>query len=310
MLPRFLARRRTGVPEGFDEQVVWMMGSPRSGNTWLLWLLADHPSIVPINEPLIGFYLGPFMSDLPGMRPRDMDLGNFTLRRAQRDKASQFFAEEFADVWVPGLARMLRERFLAHAVRRPARVALGETIVMVKEPNGSQSADVLLRAMPSSRLLFLLRDGRDVVDSDLAANLAGSWVSELFAGTGGVAEEDREGFVLQSARKWVLRTQVIREAYAAHAGPKLLVRYEDLRADTAAQLTKLLAWLELSVDDHELQAMIDRHAFETIPETERGPGLFRRSAAPGQWRENLRPAEQAIAEEEMGPLLRELGYDA
>ncbi|MCW2990501.1 MAG: sulfotransferase, partial [Solirubrobacterales bacterium] len=251
MSPRALLsrRRHRAVDASFDERVVWLLGSPRSGSTWLLYLLAEHRAILPVNEPLIGFYLGPFMSDLPAMSAKDMDLDNFTLRRVHREKRPHFFAEEFADVWLPGLARMLRERFHAQAVRHPVGVPLEETFVVVKEPNGSQSADVLMRAMPGSRLLFLLRDGRDVVDSELAANVKGSWVAGQFEGSSGVGEGQRLDFVVQSARKWVWRTQVVREAYAAHDGPKLMLRYEDLRADPFAQLSVLFAWLGLDVGD-------------------------------------------------------------
>jgi hypothetical protein len=306
-----LARRPSGaVAESFDDRVVWLLGSPRSGSTWLLYLLADHRAVVPVNEPLIGWYLGPFMSDLPAMSARGLDAGNFTLRRVHRDKRPHFFAEEFADVWVPSLGRMLRERFHAHAVRYPADVALRDSLVVVKEPNGSQSADVLLRAMPRSRLLFLLRDGRDVVDSELAANLAGSWVSASFPGATGVREEERLEFVLQSARKWRWRTEVVRQAYADHRGPKLLLRYEDVRADPVPQLATLFAWLGLEASREELQAMAERHAFEAVPEEQRGADRFYRAASPGQWQQNLTEAEQQLLAEELGPTLRELGYDA
>src|SRR3954466_15243190 len=44
-----------------ESRLVWVFGSPRSGSTWLLRLLAEHESVVPVDEPLIGSYLGPFM---------------------------------------------------------------------------------------------------------------------------------------------------------------------------------------------------------------------------------------------------------
>jgi hypothetical protein len=295
---------------GFESRLVWVLGSPRSGSTWLLQLLGEHDAIVPINEPQIGWYLGPFLSDLPGWSADQLDSSNFTMTRVQRNRRDQFFAAEFADVWRPSLGRMMRERFLWHAARYPANVPLARTVVVVKEPNGSQSADVFMSALPNARFLFLLRDGRDIVDSELAANLKGSWVSRQFAGAEGISDTDRREFIVQSGHKWLWRTEVVQEAYRAHPGPKRLLRYEDLRSDPATHVRSLLEWLELEVDQSQLAASIERHAFERVPEQARGPNAFVRSASPGLWRENLSADEQAVLEGVIGPKLRELGYDA
>jgi Sulfotransferase family len=306
---RGIARRRgIRVPQDFETRLVWVFGSPRSGSTWLLQLLGDHEAIVPINEPLIGWYLGPFMCDLPAMSAEQLDTSNFTLRRIQKGNRPSFFAEEFADVWMPGLATMMRERFHAHAARYPAARPLSRTWVVIKEPNGSQSADLIMRALPRSRLLFLLRDGRDVVDSELAANSKGSWVGREFPGSAGV--DDRVEFVVQSAKKWLWRTEVVEAAYAAHHGPKHMVRYEDLRADPTTHMRRLFDWLEVDIGDSELAAMIEKRAFEALPSEVRGPDQFFRAAKPGGWRDNLNGAEQEALERVIGPKLRELGYDA
>jgi hypothetical protein len=176
--PRAALRRRyeeiTRQVDRFERNIVWVVGSPRSGSTWLLKLLKDHPAVVPVNEPLIGWHLGPFMSDLPGADASRLVLSNALLGRTRTGDRSWFFAEEFRSTWQPALGRMLRERLYEHARQYPADVPRDRTRVVIKEPNGSQSSDMIMAALPSSRLLFLLRDGRDVVDSDLAANLQGA----------------------------------------------------------------------------------------------------------------------------------------
>ncbi|MEA2442591.1 MAG: hypothetical protein QOH76_4015 [Thermoleophilaceae bacterium] len=295
--------------ENFESQLVWIFGSPRSGSTWLLQLLGDHETVVPINEPLIGWYFGPFMCDLPGIDPRQLDSNNFTLRRVHQDKRPSFFAEEFEDVWRPGIARLMLERFHAHARRHPPEAGLESALVVIKEPNGSQSADVISRALPHSRFVFLLRDGRDVVDSELAANLQGSWITREFPGSRGVAPGERLEFVVQSAKKWLWRTEVVEAALAAHPGPKYLIRYEELRSAPEVHLRQLFDWLELTVSDDELVAMVERRSFEALPPEARGPKQFFRAAAPGGWRENLSEEEQSALEEVIGPKLRALGYD-
>jgi hypothetical protein len=293
----------------FESQLLWIFGSPRSGSTWLLQLLGKHEAVVPINEPQIGWYLGPFLSDLPGVDAAELELGNFTLQRAESEKAGSFFSREFTDVWAPALGNLMLERFRAHAVRYPADVPLSRTVVAIKEPSGSQAADLLMTALPRSRFVFLLRDGRDVVDSELAANLRGAWLSEKVSGVVGIEEDERVEFVEQSAYKWLRRTEVVQEAYRAHPGPKHLIRYEDLRSDPTAQMRSLLEWLGLEVDEARLAIWIERHAFERVPAGARGPQAFHRAASPGMWRENLSAEEQTIVEAIVGPKVRELGYD-
>ena len=301
--------RERRARRGFESRLIWLFGSPRSGSSWLLQLLASHPAVVQVNEPLIGSYLGPILSDSTNVNPADLDLSNFTLLRAERDKPESFFSTEYRDAWAPALGKLLVERFLAQALENPSEVPASRTIVVVKEPNGSQSADVLTSAVPRARLLFLLRDGRDVVDSELAANLEGGWLSKAIPGVRGIAEDERVEFVRRSAYKWLWRTEVVQEAYSAHAGPKHLIRYEDLLADPAAQMKSLFEWIGLEIEDSQLASWIDQRSLEQVPAEARGPQGFFRAARPGMWRENLTDEEQAVVEAIIGPKVRELGYD-
>jgi Sulfotransferase family len=306
------ARRRVAarVDRDFESRLVWLLGSPRSGSTWLMRLLASHEAVIPFNEPQIGTYLSPFMCDLPGMHAQDFDASNFTLRRIQAGGKFQFFSDEFEDVWLPSLGKLMRERFLAHALRYPAKAPLSRTFMAIKEPNGSQSADLIMPALPRSRFLFLLRDGRDVVDSELAANVEGSWVGTVFPGVRGVTSAERLSFVSQSAHKWLWRTSVVQEAYAAHRGPKLLVRYEHLRSEPQDRLREIFDWIGLTMPDAELRELVEKLSFERIPERSRGPKEFSRAATPGHWQQSLSEDEQGAVLQVIAPKLRELGYEA
>src|SRR5918994_6417073 len=246
-----------------ESRMVWLFGSPRSGSTWLLRMLAKQPRIVPINEPLIGYHLSPFLANDLGYRAEDLDLDTFTHRRAIGDDTDRFFAEAFSDVWVPALGRLLNERFAAHL----ARLVEGppdDKIVVVKEPNGSQSADVIMRAQPRAGLLFLLRDGRDVVDSALASNLVGSWGPSLVGHMHGVEEAGRLDFVTRFAYQWLWQTEVVQLAFARHQGPKHMLRYEDLLREPHRHVGELFEWVGLPLEDAEVEALVDQFAFDRI----------------------------------------------
>lgn len=271
--------------------------------------LAGHPAVIPVNEPLIGQHLGPFFADEPGIRARDLDSSNFTPSRYLSGAGQYFFAAEFRDAWAPQLGSMIRARFHAHASARGGSVPASERFIVLKEPHGSQAADVIMESLPSSRLLFLLRDGRDVVDSELAAAAKDSWLGEVFPVVAGIDPSERLAFVEQAAYKWLWRTEVVEQAYAAHQGPKILLRYEDMLAAPAINLRRVFDWLGLQISESELEALVADQSFERLPAEHRGPGKIFRAATPGLWRENLSDEEQAVVDRVIGSKLRDLGYD-
>jgi Sulfotransferase family len=283
-----------------ERKLVWMMGSPRSGSTWLMYLLEEPPRVAVLQEPLIGLHLGLFASYIvengegtlaAGLRMRDL-----------RDDDRYFFSERHRSDWAPALRKLVLRGLAPHAPRR-------SRYLVVQEPNGSEGADLLMAVLPRSHLLFLLRDGRDVVDSVLDAYAPGSWLDDAF----GVAQQldgpARRRLIEREAQRWVARTEITCRAFEQHPpARRLLVRYEDLLADTPKELRSIYSWLGLTVPG-DLQQRVDERAFSALPDTARGPGKFQRAATPGLWRENLAPDEQALCEKVMGPTLRTMGYE-
>jgi hypothetical protein len=303
-----LARHGLGPGAGFESRLVWIFGSPRSGSTWLLQTLGDLPAVVPINEPLIGEYLGNIVCDYRGVNIADLDVSNFTFERQRRHVDSQFFSEHSRATWSPLLGKLIKTRFLAHAAEHAPSQPLSKMTVLVKEPNGSQAADLILDAVPRSRVLFLLRDGRDVVDSELAAMAPGGWLSQEFEGISPFDDRDRLDFVVRSASRWLWRTEVVEQVMRRQPRQNLTVKYEELLAAPLDGFRRIAGWLGLDVSDGELQRTVDEHSFERLPADWRGPEKFYRAAQPGLWREHLSDAEQAAVEDVIGAKLRQLGY--
>jgi Sulfotransferase family len=270
-------------------------------------MAGQHPSVMTMNEPTIGYHLSPFLSNEPGYRAEDLDLSTFTIRRVMEDDPERFFAEKYADVWLPGLRRLLNDRLLAHLEREVGGTAPPDALLLVKEPNGSQSADVIMSAQPTARLLFLLRDGRDVVDSELASFVVGGWQERSFTHMRGIGEAGRLDFVIRSAYQWLWRTEVVEAAFAEHRGPKHMLRYEDLLREPERHLGELFEWLGVPLERTDVAAVADREAFERL--SVRGVNRQNRFATPGAWRQNLRPDERAAMAGILRGKLRELGYD-
>jgi Sulfotransferase domain len=159
----------------------------------------------------------------------------------------------------------------------------------------------LLEALPESRVIFLVRDPRDVVSSWLDGSRSGGWHQENMARKNprrtSRTDENPDRFVKGLASHYAKNVGKAADAYEAHQGPKVLVRYEELRADTLATMERIHSTLGMEVDEELLARSVEEHSWENIPEEEKGEGKFRRKAKPGSWREDLTPEQVRIVEE-------------
>lgn len=293
-----------------ERSLVWMLGSPRSGSTWLLNLLAIHPRVVKSDEPGIGYHLGLFTSDVMGAHPGSFDEVRSLLPMARADQDHYFFSAPYEDVWKPRLRRLILARFYAQLRDAKRKRGVDAPIAVIKEPAGSQAAEFLLSVLPASRLLFLARDPRDALDSIADAVRAGSWLASHFGASGDISPSERVALLRAQAFRWLARTEAVQRTYdRLPDGQRYLVRYEDLRVDTLAVLRGILRWLGLELDQARLAAAVEKLSFEALPEASRGEGKFVRAAEPGLWRKNLTVDEQAMLREILGDALTKLGYD-
>ena len=293
---------------------------------------ADPPTAVPINEPYAQQHLVPTV---------DMDLGEdagaaqATLQEFRHANPNYFLSDRFDEAWRPALRRLVLARLAAQvdAVSRECGVVAGQRgggrtgagragggrssggrssggPVVIKEPNGSIGADFVMSLLPRSRMIFLLRDGRDVVDSMVDAQMPGGWLANPVAGRAEALRDERLALVRRESHLWLARTRAVKRAFDAHpAALRMLVRYEDALADTDAALGSLERWLGVARTRGGHADALRWNDFTSFPAAVKGTGKTLRAATPGLWRENLDAAEQAAMAEIMGAQLAELGYE-
>jgi Sulfotransferase family len=257
------------------------------------------PSVVPVNESHFARHLVP-----AGHRPPGLGTANRQPAggRALKDHVSYLLAEEYADAWRPKARELVLARLRAQAEAGARRLGLEDPMVVIKEPQG-QGADVLMSFLPGARLLFLVRDGREVVRSMLAIYGPGGRLEEAARGPDPDSDKSRLRFVQRQSIRWVQRMRSVQAAFANHPPElRLMTRYEDLRRDTPAELRRLTDWMGLERTDEQLRAAVDSELSRKRPT---GSGR-RDDRDPSFW--ELRPPEREAAEEVMGPVLVELGY--
>ena len=288
-----------------EERIAWIMGSSRSGSTWLLRMLRELREVVGVDDPHLGHHLGvwrpaPIAWATATERPELT-----TLTELKCDKDDYFFCERYREAWMPALRELIHARFGAQ-LDEQWPVGVGHPTLVVKEP-GSHAAELIFEAFPRSRLIFLLRDGRDVVDSWIDAYQRGSWAID--EGAFAVSAEGRLALIEWLSSVWAYRVRAVGAAFDGRRdGARVLLRYEDLLADPAGQLERICSTLGMTAEPAELESIAEHHAFSNVDDARRGEGQEIRAAAPGSWRHNLTPDEARAMEEIMSAELTAFGY--
>ncbi len=265
------------------KQVIWMFGSPRTGSTWLSKMMAELENQERWHEPYIGLLFGSFIYER--LKGNDKLLNS----------PAFIMGEPHREVWL----NSIRNFVLKGARARYPKLRRDQYLV-VKEPNGSIGAPLLLEATPESRLIFLIRDPRDVVASRLDAFKRGSWTQQdRDYGT----DKELDAFTKHLAEEYLRVVSQVQKAYEAHPGRKAFVRYEDLRRDTVGALKAMYSALRIEADEAHLETAVAKHSWERIPVTEKGEGKFYRKAQPGSWRDDLSIEQIQIIEDITAPVL-------
>jgi hypothetical protein len=305
--------------DAIENNMFWILGSPRSGSSWLAMQLLKHERTICWNEPLIGIHLASLNWEIDknekalnwneplivnhlasGYRKTDK-YSRYYDRDA--DRPDYFFSSGYREIWQKYLRKMIVNRLCGQSPEAPNKK------VVIKEPNGSFAADIIMQTLPNSKIIFLIRDGRDIVDSTLDMYKKGSWAQE-WVKLPEVDAQARRGFIIRESIIWKRQTEIVKRAFENHdAGKRLRLRYEDLRLDTFTQLKKVYEFIGISVSDERLRHIVDQYNFENIPKEQKGSGKVTRKAKPGGFKDSFSEEEIRLMNDIMGDRLREFAYE-
>jgi hypothetical protein len=220
------------MPDNYTgANLVFVVGSPRSGTTWVQKLLAAHPRIFSGQESdVFDLYVG------PQLRTWARELEHDTSGRGGLGLACYFLEDEFIAV--------LRRYLLDLLQPMVGELQPGELFVE-KTPSHVMFIAEIRKLLPDARFVHVLRDGRDVVASILAASR--SWGSQWAPKSARAA-----------AQMWATHVDAGLAA-AATLPPEVFiqVRYEELLADTDDWLRTLIDLLGLEWDQAGIAAAVD-----------------------------------------------------
>lgn len=190
----------------------------------------------------------------------------------------------------------------------------GARIFLEKSPNNSFNIDLIHLCFPDAKFIHMIRDGRDVVTSMLAAKKG--WGRQWAPDHAADAAAEWVEAVTQSRRLRALTEQYLE------------VRYEDLLESGEEQLSALFQFLGAAISDAQVSDIYRRFSFEKLKnndysrDTFLNPGVatasgtkalpepkgFFRKGIAGDWKTALSDTQQAEVYWVAAELLQDLGY--
>lgn len=279
------ARERQEVPASADEATlkrVFIVGFPRSGTTWVMWLLARLPGVSVLQQS--GLFHA--LEDLRTWWKRSH-------RFSDGSGGERRGTDELLDA--EGYARLVRP-LTEHVFRAIADATPGTQVVVEQTPENLQFQDEVLELYPDAYFLHVVRDPRDAACSMRRA--ARSWDNEF------------PGRPIHIANRWVEYAERARKL-AARTERFHSVRYEDLLERGPAELAAIAEWLGLEVSSEEVERAVAACAFSEVKgrETGRVPkGFFGRGTS-GAWHSDLSRRDLRVLEYVLGDELEAAGYE-
>ncbi len=275
---------------------LFVVGDARSGTTFLASLLTNHPDIAlgPESNFVVSLLSRaeswPVTSDEALERALDLLYGDFKFARdwdVDREALRKCLCASLPLAFADFVREVLAAQF---ALTRPEARILG----LKKGGLYVACASALARQIPGLRMLHIVRDGRAVFNSKLAA----------------LHSSRRKPFetnAVSSAKRWSTIVKSFDHFAMRHPTQAFEVAYEALVRNPQAELARIFAWLGVEAAKIDTARQVEyvpdrlQHLHRNIGK----PPLPDRIEA---WREELRPARLSRFEAVAGPVLVAKGY--
>ncbi|HBY69949.1 MAG TPA: hypothetical protein DEG69_20705 [Flavobacteriaceae bacterium] len=292
----------------------FILAAPRSGTTWLQRLLNAHPEVCCLERRLFGEYAD-FVQDDGQDRPRlrvtlDKYVHSMLLHHGYPKKDKHTLTQAF----IKTLNKVERSHFGKHVIvdKITPYVNTAETVL-----------EQLNTFFPNSKLIYLVRDGRDVLtsgvfhwfnkqpaDAELTkferARRKQFLEGDTFKGR---FFQDKE--IEQWAGEWMQPLQTIQNAKKSHDAK--IIFYEDLLTDTEATLSECLSFLGVKRTSGILKTCLEHGRFSTMSsgrkQGEAKPDAHVRKGISGDWKNYFTYADGKLFSELTKNTLVDFGYE-
>lgn len=311
--------RRSGGPTPF-----FFGAARRSGTTWLAGMLNAHPEIECRNE-------GWMFNDFGASFPEWLDEDRVRTWAARREAQGTWLRHQTIDEALRTIRRSMWLAVTREAVQREGWKDWS-TLRYLGDKTTTHfctQIDEIARTFPDARFLHMLRDGRDVVVSDMFLLFKELERREMPEDARREAAAAREHHVFgKGGRSRLfgpasLRYLTTEWATAASGGRRarsLLganqwheVRYESIAEQPAQELRSIFDWLGVASEDTIVEHLVKTHTFEQLSggrsRGQEDPTAEWRKGIAGDWKNHFTNEDKDLFKSIAGELLVELGYE-
>ncbi len=276
-----------------DLEVIFLIGAPRSGTTWLQAMLASHSAIYTGPETFFFGAFGAAEQDFLAPKERRVGLGEYL-------SADEFYG-------------LMGELFWRSVSALPAPAGT-PGFFLEKTTHHGEHGGFILKTFPRARFIHLVRDARAVVASLLRASQG--W-GKSWAPSGVRAATGVWSSLVRSSRSI--------KSLVPHPNQYTEVKYEDLRRAPEHRLAELFQWIGVEADpalvtrtvEDNVLFRVNGQGFSSIPAIAKNGGASTAGTYPDGF---FGPAPDSIENVDLswlqrrrverlaGDLLRDLGY--
>lgn len=263
-----------------------MVGNPRSGTTWMFDVLEAHPEVAGVFESWMfherfgfGGMFDRLLWDPEVTADHERKLGR-RLGIAPLVERDQFVKD----------LRGLASQWLSRAI------GPNERFLVEKTPVHLHVAAVIAEVFPEGRFVEMIRDGRDVCVSTLSAR---RWNPRL-------TSRGSETTLADAAQDWRISVRTGARHEKEMGDRWLRVRFEDLRADFAPTIERVLAFCGIPAEPAAVEQL---RSATSMSGHETGEGKFRRAGRVGDWRSEFSLYDAWRFDRVAGDALVESGYE-
>ena len=287
-----------------DTGPTFIVGTGRCGSTMFHDVLSTHPALG---------WLSQYVHRYP-RRPR---LNAVLVGRAKRGWAGRVLRRHlypaepyrFWETYCPGFSTPFRDLLASDLTAKSSR-ALNKAVALANPTGlrflakitGWPRVGLLGEAFPDAKFVHVIRDGRAVVNSSIAAPYFEGWAGpsnwtrgELDKDQTARWEASGRSFVVLAAIGWENRMRAFTDAGRLIGSERYLeIRYEEFCDSPLEILKQVIAFVGLpDADTPEFFKIISRKSFRSQNE---------------KWRQDLTPRQQEDLQRCLQPYLMELGY--
>lgn len=292
-------------------EIHFIISAPRSGSTWLTTALNGHPNIFATEQRLFGDFCEIWQNNDGTTAPRitfDKYAKSFGMHYFYQfmNRNYDTFVEDFQKSFV---------NFLCHF----ASGRTGKKIIVDKitpYPGTAQYVvDEITRLFPESKIIHLVRDGRDVLTSGtfdwLLKDAEGTDRHEFYVNPVPGMRLERF-FDAKVIKKWAANWSETIDVFNG-IKPDARVTYEEMKEDMAETLKGLFTSIGVESNNEIANACEEASTFEQMsgrPPGQEDPTAKARKGIVGDWKNYFTLADGELFDALAGEQMEQMGYES